>query len=82
MQARIDELREKIDDLSSHELNGREIRNAIKTATLLAQFRGQTLGYGHSEEVINVSNEFEKYLTEVHGHSSSEWAKAQGMRAE
>lgn len=50
IDARIDELREKVDRLSTNELNGREIRNAIQTATLLAQFRGETLGFTHLKE--------------------------------
>ncbi|KAK6818992.1 hypothetical protein RU639_008201 [Aspergillus parasiticus] len=82
VKAHIDKLKDKVDMLSAHELNGREIRNAIQTATLLAQFRGQTLGPRHLKEVIKVSNEFEQYLTDVHGHSSSEWARAQGTRAD
>jgi SpoVK/Ycf46/Vps4 family AAA+-type ATPase len=82
IEARLDELRDKVDRLSLNELNGREIRNAIKTATLLAQFRGDILGYSHLKEVIKVSNEFERYLTDIHGHSSSDWAKAQGTRAD
>jgi AAA+ superfamily predicted ATPase len=80
--ARIQELRDKIDDLSHHPLNGREIRNAIRTAVLLARFRKQNLGYSHLKEVIGISNEFERYLQEVHGHDSSEWARARGDRAE
>ncbi|KAB8225697.1 hypothetical protein BDV33DRAFT_230164 [Aspergillus novoparasiticus] len=82
VKAHIDKLKDKVDMLSAHELNGREIRNAIQTATLLAQFRGQTLGPRHLKEVIKISNEFEQYLTDVHGHSSSEWARAQGTRAD
>ncbi|KAE8327338.1 P-loop containing nucleoside triphosphate hydrolase protein [Aspergillus sergii] len=78
----IDKLKDKVDMLSAHELNGRVIRNAIETATLLAQFRGQTLGPRHPKEVIKVSNEFEQYLAEVHGHSLSEWARAQRTRAD
>lgn len=63
-------------------MNGREIRNAIQTAKLLTQLRKETLGYGHLKEVIKVSDEFEQYLTDIHGHGSSEWAKANGRRAE
>lgn len=82
VKAHIDKLKDKVDMLSAHELNGREIRNAIQTATLLPQFRGQTLGPRHLKEVIKVSNEFEQYLTDFHGHSSSERARVQGTRAD
>ncbi|KAL4786979.1 P-loop containing nucleoside triphosphate hydrolase protein [Aspergillus varians] len=78
--AKADQILDNIDELAQFKLNGREIRNSITTAMLLAEFRGQQLQYCHLAEVIDVSNEFEQYLHETHGHSASEWAREQRIR--
>ncbi|KAL4878190.1 P-loop containing nucleoside triphosphate hydrolase protein [Aspergillus karnatakaensis] len=75
-----DQILENIDQLAKFKLNGREIRNSIRTATLLAEFRGERLEFKHLVDVIDISNEFEQYLQDVHGHTASEWAMSQRVR--
>jgi AAA+ superfamily predicted ATPase len=62
VKVHITELQERIEDLSEYTLNGREIRNTIQTAALLAQFRKQRLCYEHLKDVIAISEEFKQYL--------------------
>ncbi|KAJ5263554.1 ATPase AAA-type core [Penicillium angulare] len=54
----VEELEERIEELSAIELNGREIRNAIQTATLFAEFQGGPMRYEHLLKVIGVAKEF------------------------
>jgi AAA+ superfamily predicted ATPase len=82
INAKTNELKNKIDVLARHKLNGREIRNTVKTAMQLAHYRKESLEYSHFQRVIEVADEFEKYLVDTHGHDASEWAQAQKIRAE
>jgi SpoVK/Ycf46/Vps4 family AAA+-type ATPase len=75
-----EELRRKLDVLAHHELNGRQIRNTINTARQLARYKGETLRYRHLDQAIQVVNEFEKYVLEVHGDGDEELARGQGNR--
>ncbi|KAM3070520.1 hypothetical protein ACMFMG_010341 [Clarireedia jacksonii] len=80
--AKVDELKLKIDILSRSKLNGRQIRNTVKSAQQLAEFRKEKLDYTHFERVLEVADEFEKYLDETHGGATDdEYAKAQNIRA-
>ncbi|KAL4933484.1 ATP-binding protein [Aspergillus undulatus] len=79
-EAKVDQILERLDELATFELNGREIRNSIRTAMLLAEFRGELFQYSHLHDVIEVSNEFEQYLRDMHGHSASESARFQRIR--
>ena len=76
------ELKDKIGTLAKHQLNGREIRNAITTARQLARFRNQPLGYGHISQAIAVANDFEAYIEKAHGHKAEEYARETGVRAD
>ncbi|KAL2421213.1 hypothetical protein ABEF95_006376 [Exophiala dermatitidis] len=62
-----DDLRDNVRGLARKELNGRQIRNIIKTARQLAAFRKQRLGMQHLECSIEVVEEFERYLVDTHG---------------
>ncbi|KFY82415.1 hypothetical protein V498_08592, partial [Pseudogymnoascus sp. VKM F-4517 (FW-2822)] len=63
-------------------LNGRQIQNTVKTAMQLAEFRKEVLDYTHFERVLEVADEFEKYIDETHGGATDdEFAKAQNIRA-
>ncbi|KAH0841536.1 hypothetical protein FOPE_06674 [Fonsecaea pedrosoi] len=73
------ELRRKVDILARQNMNGRQIRNAIKSARQLAMFCKETLQYKHLEEVIDVAKEFEDYLRGFRG-DEEEWAREQGTR--
>ncbi|KAL4877443.1 P-loop containing nucleoside triphosphate hydrolase protein [Aspergillus karnatakaensis] len=81
-EANIDELKSKIGDLATVNLNGRQIRNAVKTAVQLAQFRLERLQYKHFERVIKVVEDFEQHLDTSRGFSDADWACSQGLRPE
>ena len=44
-----------IDRLSSLSMNGRQIKNILKTAQLLASKRGEGLSYDHVQTVMDVT---------------------------
>lgn len=75
-----EELKDKIDVLAKHKLNGRQIRNIINTARQLAKYRKDTLSYSHIDQALDVANEFEEYVLKTHGHSDEEYAREQGTR--
>jgi hypothetical protein len=77
-----EEINRKLDILARHNLNGWQIRNAINTARQLARYKEQTLPYAHVNQAVGVVNEFEKYITDVHGHGGDEYAREQDLRAE
>ncbi|KAE9368085.1 P-loop containing nucleoside triphosphate hydrolase protein [Stipitochalara longipes BDJ] len=80
--AKVEELKLKVDFLSKSKLNGRQIRNTVKTAMQLAEFRKEALDYTHFERVLEVADEFEKYIDETHGGATDdEFARAQNIRA-
>lgn len=60
-----DDLVLHIHDLSSHEMNGRQIRNIITTARQLAEFRGKSLNFEILQKVIKVAGKFDTYLHNV-----------------
>jgi hypothetical protein len=76
----LDELKKKIDILTRHKLNGRQIRNTVKTARQLAYYRKERLAYSHFEQVIDVANEFEEYIEKTHGHNDEDWVREQRTR--
>ncbi|EXJ87097.1 hypothetical protein A1O3_04055 [Capronia epimyces CBS 606.96] len=71
---------ERVPLLREHDLNGRQIRNTIKTARQLAAYRQQLFSYEHISSVIDVTNEFEDYLRKTKGHTDDEFAAAEGIR--
>ncbi|RYN81405.1 hypothetical protein AA0120_g10146 [Alternaria tenuissima] len=75
-----DEINRKLDVLARHKLNGRQIRNTVSTARQLARYKKETLRYAHVNQAVKVVNDFEKYVTDVHGHDDEEYARDQGLR--
>jgi hypothetical protein len=75
-----EEISKKLDMLARHKLNGRQIRNTINTARQLARYKKETLRFAHVDQAVGVVNEFEKYVTDVHGHDDEEYARDQGLR--
>ncbi|KAG9190517.1 hypothetical protein G6011_08605 [Alternaria panax] len=69
----------KLDILARHNLNGQQTRDTVNTARQLARYKKETLRYAHIDQAVGVVNEFEKYVTEVHGHDD-EYARDQGLR--
>ena len=75
-----DVLRLKVGTLSRMNFNGRQIRNNLWTAAQLAKYREERLGYAHLQQVVKISQEFETYLLDAHGHTDEDNARAQGTR--
>jgi SpoVK/Ycf46/Vps4 family AAA+-type ATPase len=75
-----EELKDKLDVLARHKLNGRQIRNTINTARQLARYRKERLAYSHFDQAIDVANEFEEYVVKTHGHDDEEWVRSQRTR--
>lgn len=80
--ANVGEIERKRNVLARHRLNGRQIRNALKTARQLANFKKEALSYAHLDRTIKVVNEFEEYVEKTHGHTDSEYAMHSGHRLE
>ena len=70
-----------IDELANHEMNGRQIRNAITTARQLAKYKEKHLSYTHLKHVIAVAGKFDKYLKGVkEGFTDDQIARDGGLR--
>jgi SpoVK/Ycf46/Vps4 family AAA+-type ATPase len=78
--ANFEEIEKKLPVLGRYKLNGRQIRNTINNARQLASYWGQTLRYVHIDKALKVVIDFEKYVTEVHGHDDEEHARDIGNR--
>lgn len=75
------EILDSLDELASHELNGRQIRNIITTARQLAKFRKKTLNYGLLQEVISISGKFDEYFSKLNENQSDDQiARSDGLR--
>ncbi|KAF2180739.1 P-loop containing nucleoside triphosphate hydrolase protein [Zopfia rhizophila CBS 207.26] len=75
-----EEIWDNIEFLSSFEMNGRQIRNAITTARQLALFRETALSLEHLRHSIEVSGQFDKYLEAVHYQGDDDKARDEGWR--
>lgn len=53
---------EDLDALARHQLNGRQIKNAVRTAQALALKEGKVLGMEQVKKVLEVSESFERDL--------------------
>jgi hypothetical protein len=76
----IPSLERRLDDLAKYKINGRQIRNVLLTARQLALHRQENLEWSHLQQVLKLSDSFNKYLNEVKGHSDEDWAKSQALR--
>lgn len=77
----IGDLRDHLEELKEEKMNGRQIRNAITTARQYAEWKNETLTYGHMKDVIEVSGRFDKYLDKLHdGLSQDQIAEDEGLR--
>ena len=54
-----DELRQ----LSMVKVNGRQIKNIVMTATVLANSRGEELGYSHLNKMLGIVQEFQRGMS-------------------
>jgi AAA+ superfamily predicted ATPase len=62
-------------------LNGRQIRNAVRTSLALAQLKREKLNAGHLERVIKIGREFAGYMEDLNKMNAEEYAIALGRRA-
>ncbi|KAI8932327.1 hypothetical protein NX059_010521 [Plenodomus lindquistii] len=70
-----------IGELAEHNMNGREIRNAITTARRLAKFKKEQMDYSHLQHVIAVSSKFDKYLQSLQeGLTDNQIQRDDGVR--
>ncbi|KAF9456240.1 hypothetical protein BDZ94DRAFT_1350405 [Collybia nuda] len=51
---------QQIQDLAARDVNGRQIKNAVRTAHSLALSRGQKVGFAHFAETLDAMEEFTK----------------------
>jgi SpoVK/Ycf46/Vps4 family AAA+-type ATPase len=76
-----DELLARLDELSQHELNGRQIGSVFLNAKQLAEYRWMDLRWDHIEYAIKATSNFEGYLKNVKGGmTDEETARGQGLR--
>ncbi|GKT44370.1 ATPase family AAA domain-containing protein 3A [Colletotrichum spaethianum] len=53
---------EDYDSLATHDLNGRQIKNTVRTAQALAVNKGEPLSMEHIKQVLDVQNSFDLHL--------------------
>ncbi|KAH8664638.1 P-loop containing nucleoside triphosphate hydrolase protein [Xylariales sp. PMI_506] len=61
-------------------LNGRQIRNTVRSAIALAQDKGERLSAKHFETVISLTNTFSKYMHRLQKLEADELAQIKGDR--
>ena len=75
------DLRDNVEQLAQHEMNGRQIRNAITTARQYAQWKNTTLTYEHVKDIIEISGQFDVYLNKLNGgYTQDQLAQDEGWR--
>ena len=62
-------------------LNGRQIRNAIRTALALAQLYREHVNPGHLDTVLKIGREYAGYVERLNKMNPEEYATAVGRRA-
>lgn len=75
------DLKDKLQQLSRADLNGREIRNTLSVARQLALHRKEPLRYSHLDIVMGELRNFDQYVTNVHrGFSGDHLESIKGSR--
>jgi hypothetical protein len=59
-------------ELSKRDVNGRQIKNAVRTAHSLAVGRGEKLTFGHFAETLDAMYEFKRQFEGISAVNSSE----------
>lgn len=62
-------------------LNGRQIRNGVRTALALAAQKGERISKDHVRDVLEIGRDFTKYLDDVNRMNLEQRAVALGHRA-
>ena len=66
---------------ADYHLNGRQIRNAVRTAVALAQLEQRHVTAEHLEQVVKIGREYAGYVQSLNRMGSEEYAVALGRRA-
>ncbi|KAI1745271.1 hypothetical protein F4680DRAFT_465304 [Xylaria scruposa] len=82
------DLKDNIEELANHKLNGREIRNVITTARQYVRWERQQpnkqhiqLDYNMMREVIRTAGEFDRYIEKLNnGVTYDQMAEGEGLR--
>ena len=69
------------ENFAEDKLNGRQIRNTVRTALALAQLNHQNLNTEHLQSVMKIGREYQTYLARLNNMNQEEHAIALGMRA-
>ena len=69
------------DNFGADKLNGRQIRNTVRTALALAQLGRQQVSAEHLEQVVRIGREYAGYVNSLNRMGSEEYAVALGRRA-
>ncbi|KAL9074350.1 MAG: hypothetical protein Q9161_002336 [Pseudevernia consocians] len=69
------------DNFGADNLNGRQIRNTVRTALALAQLGQQHVTAEHLEQVVTIGREYAGYVNSLNRMGSEEYAVALGKRA-
>ncbi|KAI1754807.1 hypothetical protein F4782DRAFT_552755 [Xylaria castorea] len=83
-----DDLKDSVEGLAKHKLNGREIRNIITTARQYVRWEWQQpnkqhiqLDYNMTREVIDTAGEFDRYIEKLNGGNTyDQLAEEDGVR--
>lgn len=78
--ANMPELERRLDELAAVDMNGRQIRNALRTARQLAKHRNERLDWEHLNQVMKTSAAFNKYLRDIRGQGDDLWARYEMIR--
>jgi hypothetical protein len=76
----IDDFEKRLDDLASQEMNGRQIRNCLQTARQLSEYKGEPLDWNSLSTALKTAADFQRYLSNIHGHSDETWAREERIR--
>ncbi|KAI3400396.1 hypothetical protein diail_3413 [Diaporthe ilicicola] len=77
----VPDLRDYLKELQVEEMNGRQIWNAITTASQYTKWKNVTLTYTCLKDVIDVAGRFDKYLDQLHeGRTQDQLAEGEGVR--
>lgn len=69
------------ENFGADNLNGRQIRNTVRTALALAQLGQQHVTAEHLEQVVKIGREYAGYVNSLNRMGSEEYAVALGRRA-
>jgi SpoVK/Ycf46/Vps4 family AAA+-type ATPase len=78
--SRKDLLRHVNEKLSKSALNGRQIRNCVRTAIALADKEGEAISTRHLDEVVKLGEEFAEYMKQLQKMDQEEVQSAMGNR--